>query len=277
MFTECPDPASVNKELRDPTVKVQLVRRTGKQLHPKVNGMDCRRPLEAERLQQWITAWKSTNFDALAELDTALAKAFEPLTDEQLGHNGQELQGLTSAEWFGSACFLQFTKLFAHAENKHFDGGAACSLLGLTLWGTRDLVCYPKDDRSDSIIFHQIPGAVYMTSMCPIQHQVRYDADDLKNLQHGVDTLLTPDLGEVGCHAIFRTQLFSHTYSQATKHLPSPREVWKRFNSSFLKWQTECTLRLPSLEAVQAAPPLDAPPRKEKRQGAAGQKMVDSD
>ena len=69
---------------------------------------------------------------------------------------------------------MQFQKLTPeHAEDAHFDGGASCVLLSVTLWGTRHLTLFGKEDDSAEHDIENWPGTVYSSCLCPIKHQVR--------------------------------------------------------------------------------------------------------
>ena len=111
-----------------------------------------------------------------------------------------------------------------------------------------------EPDPAETVAFNNAPGSVYMTSLVPVKHQVKYDAESLRSLTPGEDTLQSPDLGEVGVHVIFRTPLFTAGFGQTTRALPNPAPVWEAFNAAFLEWQQTSTLVLPTLAEVEAAP-----------------------
>ena len=266
-IVEYPDEASLeDASLAQQVCKVQVVGRCGPKLHGRCNGKDISNPMPASRLQQWIAAFRDCNKSELAKLDGLIREALEPFTDAELKVNGKELKKLKAHEWFGNVAFLQFSKLFPHYEHAHFDGGAACSLMAITLWGSRDLAMFPKPSADDEVPpaqaednpeweLHFGPGAVYHTCIVPVKHQVRYYPDVVANVGLAKKAFDSPDLGECSCQVVFRTPLWS-AWGQvnAKDRLPVPQPIWHAFHSAFLRWQGDAHLDLPSYTDVCRQP-----------------------
>ena len=222
--------------------------------------------MDSERLRKWAAAFKEENKELLLDLQTKLRARFLRLDPADQGNNGKEILKLDILDWFMNSAFTQFPKIFPHSEREHHDGGAACALLVLTLWGARDLALMPGDtlpegkggDPSEQLpgeeILRQSAGGVYLTNLVPVLHQVRYPAPLLQGLRRGEDTLLHNDLGEVGVHVVFRTPLWGAAHSQSKTQLPKPLVAWEHYAVCFRAWQDEHSgsLRLPSLARVQA-------------------------
>ena len=208
-------------------------------------------------MRQWISAWKQANLIVLRDLQKRLRPQLRRLPEEELFKNGQELLEVDVEDWFANIAFVQFAKSHPHAEESHWDGGAACALMGLTLWGQRDLALLPGEasaaEGKCEAVFRNAPGSFYLTNLVPVKHQVRYPAPAMRDLRKGVDTLMSPDLGEVGVHVMFRTPLFSAGFGQCARALPNPAQVWRIYAETFMRWQADWTFQMPSLAAVQAA------------------------
>ena len=103
-------------------------------------------------------------------------------------------------------------------------------------------------------ILRQSPGGVYLTNLVPVRHQVRYPADLVRGLHRGEDTLLHPDLGEVGVHVVFRTPLWWDANSQSKKRVPKPHTAWVNYADCFRAWQKDhsASLQLPSFQRIAA-------------------------
>ena len=205
------DPDSVPEELQDEWVKIQVAGRCGPLLHGKTNTFSMDRVLPAARFLQLWTAWMGENSDAVDDLDRRVAEGLAPFTDEELKCSGAELKKWSAHTYLGNCAFIQITRLFPHAEEAHFDGGAAAMLFVLTLRGKRRVWLFhsPEAPGHEDFILYQRPGSVYMTCVVPVKHQVWFDKEDLDTLTPGSDTAHTSDLGEVGMHIVYRTPLFS--------------------------------------------------------------------
>ena len=226
-------------------------------IRARTNGRDSSRPCPSRRVQQWVVAFRQVNSDALADFDKRLLRRLGDLSDEDLGANGKELQALAADQWFCNIASLQFSRFQKpHAEAAHHDGGASCALVGLTLWGFRKIALLPPPSAEDprELILSQKPGSVYMTSLVPVEHQVRYEQRMFDESMPGEDSLHSPELGEVGVHVILRTPLFTAGFGQGTRRLPNPVPVWEIFNETFREWQQLWDLRLPDIRHVISAP-----------------------
>ena len=139
----------------------------------------------------------------------------------------------------------------------HFDGGASCVILVVTLWGARALTLFGAEDKKNtweaSQEEHDIenwPGSVYLSCLCPVEHQVRYPCAMTRKLGEEGATEL-PGLGRVGVSIVFRADLFSHSRASAGGNaLPNPIGVFNAFQESFDWLAKERQLRLPSMEEV---------------------------
>ena len=218
------DPASVSSADRDTIVKVQVGGRCGPSLHGVVNTFKMQHPLPATRMTQFIQAFLRENRQAIDDLDARVKSALQPFKDEQLLENGRELKRLSARDWFGNVAFIQFTRLFPHREEAHFDGGAAAVLLVVTLWGKRRVFLQSgsesegQGERGSEFYLANVPGSVYLTCVVPVKHQVAFEKEDLDTLQPGTDTVHLPDLGEAGVHVVFRTPLFTAAFGASLRH-----------------------------------------------------------
>ena len=169
-----------------------------------------------------------------------------PLKDfkdpKQIGCSGSELLRLSSREWFGNCASIQLTRLHRHAETRHIDPGAAIMLLVVTLAGSRTLTVFP-DDRDEKQAFNNVPGMVYLTSLCGVQHQVSYDGDSRG--------LVTPDLGEIGISIAYRTTLFRRSPYMSVR--PGPELVWTEFNKMLQELHSKFVWKLPTRQQYAAA------------------------
>ena len=137
---------------------------------------------------------------------------------------------------------VQITRLHKHKENAHHDGGAACMLLVVTLYGERTLDFF-GDDSKHSV--DNVPGFVYLTSLCGTEHQVTYSG------KGAVAGRQLPDLGEVGISVAFRTALFKS--SPYTVSRPGPIPVWQEFEEALAALHKAYTFVLPSLSDYREA------------------------
>ena len=271
--TETPDRTSVPEKYYNTLCKIQLICRTGPWV---VEGGTCNtrsieKDIPVDKLAQFISAFKTLNENAFEDLHTELQAFLKTLTDEELKTNGAEMKATHPKDWFAHVAFIQFVKLYQHMEKRHFDGGAACALLCITLWGKRQLKLIPhgpvyseslpKGQRDAKMeveveteeIYTQSPGTVYLSCLVPVRHHVLYPKELMATLAPGVDTLFTPGLGEVGVHVIFRTPLFKAGFGQQTKNLPNPAIVWDQYTRTFREWQKKWQLQLPTLSEIRAS------------------------
>ena len=189
-------------------------------------------------VRAWLEAFKCANEVVWPWIDSYLQNG--PLKDFQdpktVGANGTELLRAKSREWFGQVATIQLTKLHRHAEEKHMDGGAAILLLVLTLAGKRKLTFTPADPTDTSKSVTNLPGMVYLTSVCGVKHQVSYDGKS--------EGFHTPELGEIGISIAFRTSLFRGSPYMASR--PGPALVWEEVNKMLQALHSQHRWKLPT-------------------------------
>ena len=189
-------------------------------------------------VRAWLEAFKCANEPVWPWIDSYMQSG--PLKDFQdpktVGANGTELLRVKSREWFGQVATIQLTKLHRHAEEKHMDGGAAILLLVVTLAGRRKLTFQPADPSDSSKSVTNVPGMVYLTSVCGVKHQVSYDGKS--------EGFSTPELGEIGISIAFRTSLFRGSPYMCVR--PGPQLVWNEFNKMLQELHSKFVFRLPT-------------------------------
>ena len=152
---------------------------------------------------------------------------------------------------------LQFQKVSPwHAEDAHYDGGASCVIITITLWGARELTLFAKEGKEgEDVAEYSIenwPGSVYASCLCPIFHQVRYPSRMTKKLAKS-DVAHIPGLGEAGVSIIFRADAFGGAMGSVAKNsLPGPVPVFKIFRDCFDRFLQSSGFRLPSIVEVLA-------------------------
>ena len=240
---------STAPEHKDKTVKIQISGRSNTCEDPfddrdQWNDMSLKDFNPATSVLAFIEAFKCANERVWPWIDEFFRSG--PLKDfkdpKTVGANGTELLRVNSREWFGNCATIQFTRLFRHAENKHMDGGAAIVLLVVTLAGVRDLQFFPTD-RDDELTLRNVPGMVYLTSVCGTDHQVSYDGNS-----RGFET---PDLGEVGISIAYRTTLFRRSPYMHVR--PGPELVWLEFNKMLRELHSRFVFKLPTREQYNKA------------------------
>ena len=150
---------------------------------------------------------------------------------------------------------LQFQQITPwHAEDAHFDGGASCVIITITLWGARELALFGKEgDEGEEVPEYSIenwPGSVYCACLCPVLHQVRYPTRMTRKLSR-TDVAHIPGLGEAGVSIIFRADAFGAAMGSVAKNsLPGPLPVFNIFQEVFNQFLEVCGFRLPSMIEV---------------------------
>ena len=142
---------------------------------------------------------------------------------------------------------VQLTSKGSWEEPLHFDGGASILHMGLTLWGSRKLVCKTKTVREEAIVLECDPGHVYFAPVTGFQHQVQHTQPPQ------VDYCNLPGLGEVSVSIMIRTSMFAHSYGRCTKVPPGPHAVFEMCSQAITAWLQHDSLFIPSLRECQAS------------------------
>ena len=138
-----------------------------------------------------------------------------------------------------------------HAEQAHFDGGASSVILTITLWGARMLTLLGKagEDGVPEYNLENWPGQVYLSCLCPIEHQVRYYKGMSDRLRDS-DIAQIPGLKSCGVSIIFRADIFGDARGSIGKSLPGPLCFWKVFEDTFNQFLKDYTFRVPGLPEI---------------------------
>ena len=234
---------SCDPKFKDAIVKIQI---TGCTIKCKDehddrgswNDMSLKEYVPSLCARAWLEAFKCANEPVWPWIDSYLQNG--PLKDfedpKSVGANGTELLRVKSREWFGQVATIQLTKLHRHAEEKHMDGGAAILLLVVTLAGKRKLTFTPADPADSTKSVTNLPGMVYLTSVCGVKHQVFYDGKS--------QGFHTPELGEIGISIAFRTSLFRGSPYMHSR--PGPALVWEEVNKMLQELHSQHRWKLPT-------------------------------
>ena len=189
-----------------------------------------------------VQALKAKNRESISDLDRQIKQAVESLSDEERGANGQDFLSKTADEWLFSYATLQLMKPDARDDPVHYDGGAALLLLAVTLYGHRTLTVFEqKGTGKQQHTSLQVPGIVYLASLCAAEHQVGHSGDDEDCLDVDGHRLKVVLLIRCGC---FRK-------ARGTVN-PGPTAVFQAVQKVVVKWQVESPLVLPTLSEMTA-------------------------
>ena len=241
---EKPEEDSCNAKEQKRNVKLQHMGHTGKCLRDSTNGLCSKHPLPVTMALAFMEAFKCCNEHVweflFKEINRGPMSRFD---QDDLGDNGRHLLKLKPRDWFGNIGTAQIHVIdFAHKENRHFDGGAACIFLVITLEACRTLLLYQTSGETKRI--ELMPGMDYLTGLCGIEHQVAYDGGD----KTGRDL---PGLGNVGVSLAFRTCLFPN--APWTKGRPGPEPVFTELNRVFRLMHSKLHFVLPRAGEVMDA------------------------
>ena len=130
-------------------------------------------------------------------------------------------------------------------DKKHVDGGASIIHLSLSLFGTRKLLFWEKDDVEPHVLILR-EGDVYISSPAAYEHQVLHDDDSAS----GEELLEFGGMGPVK----LAIQLRCDTFASARARAPpaSPKVVHEAASEAVQRWLLEVPLALPTLEEAQA-------------------------
>lgn len=223
-----------------------------------INGLDASKPVPMARIVTFVRAFKAVNSKALIRLHSMLVGALRVLGPVELGKNGDELKVQSPAEWMASLGVVQIVSdSFTGSEPWHYDGGASFIHIGLTLYGSRHLVCRVKADtttpRTDQvwkeITLDQKPGSFYLSNICGVEHQVRHSASLRKEPADNLWTWPTGSGTRNRSHVsvMLRTSLFRFARGRCQAHLPGPLRVFELGSAAVSAWLKEVTLQLPTL------------------------------
>ena len=107
--------------------------------------------------------------------------------------------------------------------------------MGLTVFGRRYVECWQQCGTSHQ--FEQIPGSVYVSNMCAIEHQVCHCTPN-------ADQQLGPEGFEIT--VMFRSDVFRNTRARMAKCKPSPTDVFDIVNRIVAAQLGENPMTLPA-------------------------------
>ena len=136
----------------------------------------------------------------------------------------------------------------ARKDEPHFDGGASLLHMGITIFGSRELRCWPSTAGPGGQLLQQSPGSIYVGNMCAIEHQVAHSDDAFG--------LYQPPAGSgqgLEIAVMMRTDVFSQTRGRKMKGKPTPTDVFDLVNPVIAQYLATVPLTLPDFASVAGA------------------------
>ena len=141
-----PAAAPIGQQQNTEKVKIQVTGYCGEQQRKQLNGCVCDRPCPSSRICAWMEAFRHVNEDFWADLDAIVKRKIRSLAEHERGANGTDILLRTNTQWVGNHASIQLERSHEHLQKRHFDGGAACLGIVLTLWGARDVALVDFDE-----------------------------------------------------------------------------------------------------------------------------------
>lgn len=189
-FRDCNSDKSFRKRAKiEIQRKCNIAGRTGACSSGKLNGLSVHELLPMPRMRAWVTAFRTVNKRALAEMLTVAKHFVRKLDAEERGKNGDHFLEADFDSWFLSCAEIHFINAEGFLrkeasspkeqgasetlweEGLHNDGGASILHMGLTLYGRRD-VRFLQGSGLPDVLVSQEPGSVYLGGVTGARHQV---------------------------------------------------------------------------------------------------------
>ena len=191
-----------------------------------VNDRDVSQTLPAPRLCAFVRAFTAVNQDRVLEMVAKIQNSLERISEtEDIGKNGRFVLEKSVSEWFLVVAEIHIIDgPRGIAEARHVDGAAGCLTMGITLFGRRDLRCWPRakaDEEKDGVVDEPshvdglAPGSVYIGTLAGPEHQAAH-ADVQDSL-----------LGDHSVTLIVRTCLFPYNQARRMKQMASPAVTFR--------------------------------------------------
>ena len=205
-----------------PSTKYVLSGKVSDQCFSKsLNGREVSQTLPAPRLCAFVRAFTAVNQNLVFEMVAKIQNSLERISEtEDIGKNGRFVLEKSVSEWFLVVAEIHIIDgPRGIAEARHVDGAAGCITMGITLFGRRDLRCWPRakaDEEKDGVVdgpSHVVglaPGSVYMGTLAGPEHQAAHaDVQDSLLCGHSVTLIV-------------RTCLFPYDRSRGMKVMAYP-------------------------------------------------------
>ena len=218
-----------------------------------LNARDVKDTLPAPRLCAFVRAFVKANEGAIIALAAKCQAKLEQLRagGENIGANGRFVLEKSVYQWFLVAGEIHIIDSPAGVtERRHVDGAAGCYVMGITLFGRRDIRLWPRakaEEEKEGVIdepSHTVglaPGSVYIGTFTGPEHQAAHTAVQ-DSLQGGHSVTL-----------ILRTSLFPYDKSRGMKQVATPAAVLYALVAEFAaELGAAACWRLPTLEECLA-------------------------
>ena len=214
----------------------------------------------ALRVLAWVEALKLINSHFFLFLETNIRRVLGAYSEEDLGVNGLYFLTTSPQLWFAMFISFMFMKEGERFDKSHFDGGASCLHMGLTLFGSRDIGMEARELHDDmeknwtrpdfptEVVETQMPGSVYVGNFATVFHCVRHAS------KVAAPSEMLHVRGEAYKVALmFRTNTFAAARARASATPPGPTLVWEHVRSEVHRALETIPLRLPSLSECLAS------------------------
>ena len=214
----------------------------------------------ALRVLAWVEAFKLINSAFFLFLESNISRVLGAYSEEDLGVNGLYFLTTSPQLWFAMFVSIMFMKEGERFDKSHFDGGASCLHMGLTLFGLRDIGMEARQLHDDTeknwtrpnfpteVVETQMPGSVYVGNFATVFHCVRHAS------KAAAPSEMLHVRGEAYKVALmFRTNTFAAARARVSATPPGPTLVWQHVRSEVHRALETIPLQLPSLSECLAS------------------------
>ena len=204
-------------------------------ISPVLCSMSADTPCCSTRIRRFAQEFLRCNKAWLLQLTSKVRYALQALPASVLCQNGEDFMKNCFADKAFAYATVQVMRSSDRRDPKHFDGGASLLHMGLTVFGRRFVECWMK--CGTSVQFEQVPGSVYVSNMCAIEHQVCHCTPN-------ADQQLGPEGFEIT--VMFRSDVFRNTRARMSKCKLSPTDVFDIVNRIVAAQLGEHPMMLPA-------------------------------
>ncbi len=185
------------------------------------NGMPADKPCCSERVRLFMLEFFHANKGWMDRPTANVRAALRGLPKAFLGANGVDFLSDPFGETALRYAMFQVMSPGPRKDVVHYDGGASLLHMGLTIFGTRNLVCHFPQEGTRT--FRQRPGSIYVGNMCAIKHHVEHEPASAECLGSGEQaTQIT---------IMFRSDVFRHGQARKKISKPTPVDMYDIVNT----------------------------------------------